>query len=107
MRIFAWHAARNGLGMPRKRTHSAPLALALDGSLLLNASAQLEPALVARVAQALRVPEAEVFIATRLPSKQRTEALSRLDDAVAEAAARIHGAAPAKPARQARSALKR
>ena len=88
--------------MPPKRTHSAPLALALDGSLLLNASSQLEPALVAKVAQALHVPVAEVFIATRLLSKQRSETLTRLDDAAAEAAARIHGSSEGSPARAAR-----
>ena len=78
--------------MPKKRTHSAPpLALALDGSLLLNASSQLDPALFAKLAQALSVLPSELFIGTRLPPAQRSEALNRVDDAVAEAAARIHG----------------
>ena len=74
-----------------KRTSSAPLALALDGSLLLNAAAQLDPALVATLAQALSVRPNEVFVGTRLPAAQRSQALLRLDDAAAEAAARIHG----------------
>jgi hypothetical protein len=78
--------------MPKKRTHSAPpLALALDGSLLLNASAQLDPTLFAKLAQALSVQPSELFVGTRLPPAQRTEALNRLEDAAAEAAARIHG----------------
>jgi len=78
--------------MPKKRTRSAPpLALALDGSLLLNASSQLDPALFAKLAQALSVPPSELFIGTRLPPAQRSDALNRFDDAVAEAAARIHG----------------
>ncbi len=76
--------------MPRKRTSSAPLALGLDGSLLLDESAQLEPSLVSQVAAALAVPAGSLFIATRLPAVERAEALNRLDDAAAEAAARIH-----------------
>jgi hypothetical protein len=77
--------------MPRKRTPSAPLALALDGSLLLDESAQLEPSLVAQIAAALAVAPGSLFIGTRLPAAERTEALNRFDDAAAEAAARIHG----------------
>ena len=78
--------------MAKKRTLSAPpLALALDGSLLLNAGAQLDPALTAKLAQALSVSPSELFIGTRLPPTQRSQALGRLDDAAAEAAARIHG----------------
>ena len=77
--------------MPKKRTHSAPLALALDGSLLLNASGQLDPSLVATVAKALSIRPGDVFIGTRLQPAQRAAALSRMDDAAAEAAARIHG----------------
>jgi len=78
--------------MPKKRTLSAPpLALALDGSLLLNASGQIDPALFAKLAQALSVRPSELFVGTRLPPAQRSQALDRLDDAGAEAAARIHG----------------
>jgi len=78
--------------MPKKRTLSAPpLALALDGSLLLNAAAKLDPTLFAKLAQALSVRPSELFIGTRLPPSQRSQALNRLDDAAAEAAARIHG----------------
>jgi len=40
--------------MPPKRTHSTPFALAIDGGVLLNARAQLDPKLVSRLAQALR-----------------------------------------------------
>ena len=81
--------------MSPKRTHSAPLALALDGSLLLNSSLRLDAGLVAKVAKALDVPAADVFIATRLPPKERRQTLVRIDDAAAEAAARIHGSAGA------------
>ncbi len=78
--------------MPKKRTHSAPpLALALDGSLLLNAAGQLDPALFAKLAQALSVRPSELFVGTRLPPAQRSQALKRFEDAAAEAAARIHG----------------
>ena len=77
--------------MPKKRSHSAPLALALDGGLLLEVSARLAPALVTKLAKALSVRPSELFVGTRLPPAQRTQALIRLDDAAAEAAARIHG----------------
>ena len=69
--------------------------MALDGSLLLNACPRLNAALVAKVAKALDVPPAELFIATRLPRKELRQTLIRIDDAAAEAAARIHGAAGA------------
>ena len=65
------------------------MALALDGSLLLDESAQLAPSLVAQVASALSVAPSALFIGTRLPSAERAEALKRVDDAAAEAAARI------------------
>jgi len=78
--------------MPKKRSQSGPpLALALDGSLLLNASTQLDPALFAQLAQALSVRPSELFVGTRLAPAQRDQALNRVDDAAAEAAARIHG----------------
>ena len=79
--------------MPRKRAQPAPLALALDGSLLLNSGGQLAPALVAQVARALSIRTADLFIAARLSPAQYRETFSRLDDAAAEAAARI-GALP-------------
>ncbi len=77
--------------MAKKRTSSAPLALALDGSVLLNANAQLEASLVSQVAKALSVAPSDVFIGTRLAPTQRAQTLIRIDDAAAEAAARIHG----------------
>ncbi len=86
-------------GMPRKRTHCAPLALALDGSVLLNVSARLDPATLARVAQLLAVKPADLFIGTTLPPAQRLQALARIDDAAAEAAARIQGEASASTTR--------
>jgi hypothetical protein len=88
-----------GIGMPRKRTHCAPLALALDGSVLLNVSARLDPATLARVAHALAVKPADLFIGTSLPPAQRAQALARIDDAAAEAAARIQGEASATVSR--------
>src|SRR5450755_991694 len=79
--------------MPRKRTHCAPLALALDGSLWLNVSARLDAPTLLRVAQELAVAPADLFIATSLPPAQRAQVLVRIDDAAAEAAARIQGQA--------------
>jgi len=79
--------------MPRKRAHCAALALTLDGSLLLNVSARLDPTTLSRVARTLGIRPAELFIGTALPPAQRAQALSRVDDAAAEAAARIQGAA--------------
>jgi hypothetical protein len=78
--------------MPRKRTPSAPFALAIDGGVLLNARAQLDPTLVSRLAQALAVSPDQLFIGTRLPAAEQARTLARLDDAAAEAAARIQGA---------------
>ena len=77
--------------MPIKRIPSAPFALAIDGGVLLNARAQLDPKLVSRLAQALAVSPEEPFIGTRLPTPQLAKALARLDDAAAEVAARIQG----------------
>ena len=65
------------------------MALALDGGLLLDESAQLEPELVSKLAAALSVAPGSLFIGTRLPAAERAEALSRFDDAAAEAASRI------------------
>jgi hypothetical protein len=79
--------------MPRKRNHSAPLALALDGSVWLNVSSRIDRATLARVAQELAVAPSELFIGTSLPAAQRAQALTRIDDAAAEAAARIQGEA--------------
>ena len=84
-------ALANSKGMPRKRTQSAPFALAIDGGVLLNARAQLDPKLVSRLAQALAVSPEELFIGTRLPAAQLAKTLARLDDAAAEVAARIQG----------------
>jgi hypothetical protein len=77
--------------MPRPRRHLAPLALALDGSLLLSVSGRVDSATLARIA--LLIPEntGEVFVGVRLNAAQAQQALSRLDDASAEAAARILG----------------
>ena len=77
--------------MPKKRLHSAPFAVATDGGVLLNAKGQLEPKLVSELAQALAVNPEQLFIGTRLTSAQLAKTLARLDDAAAEAAARIHG----------------
>ncbi len=65
------------------------MALALDGGLLLDESAQLEPELVSKLAAALSVAPGSLFIGTRLPPAERAEALTRFDDAAAEAASRI------------------
>jgi hypothetical protein len=91
-----------GDGMPRKRNHSAPLALALDGSVWLNVSSRLDPATLARVAQVLAVAPGDVFIGTSLPAAQRAQALARIDDAAAEAAARIQGEASSSAVRSRR-----
>lgn len=78
--------------MPKKRTHSAPFALAIDGGVLLNAGAQLDPTLVSRLAQALAISPDQLFIGIRLPAAEHVRTMARLDDAAAEAAARIQGA---------------
>jgi hypothetical protein len=90
--------------MPRKRAHSAPIALAIDGGVLLNARAQLDPSLVSRVALALGVRADALFIGTRLTPAQEAQTLARLDDAAAEAAARIQGATSRSAAAQSSAA---
>ncbi len=92
--------------MPRKRALCAPLALALDGSVLLNVSAHLDSATLARVATALSVPPEALFIGSALPEAQRAQVMTRIDDAAAEAAARIQaqGAVKTKPAPRKRRA---
>ncbi|MEP7052071.1 MAG: hypothetical protein ABJB12_17030 [Pseudomonadota bacterium] len=89
--------------MPKKRPQSAPFALAIDGGVLLNARPQLDPKLVSRLARALAVSPEELFIGTRLPAVHLTRALSRLDDAAAEVAARIHGSFSEKSSSLSRS----
>ena len=88
--------------MSRKRQHSAPLAIALDGTVLLNMTAHLEPAQIARVAAALGLKAADVFVAARLDAAQAERVRARLDDAVAETAARLLGgsaeSSPRRPA---------
>ena len=93
--------------MPRKRTQAAPFALAIDGGVLLNARAQLDPKLVSRLAQALAVSPEELFIGTRLPAAQLAKTLARLDDAAAEVAARIHGSASEQSSASDRSRVAR
>ena len=78
--------------MPKKSAHSAPFALAIDGGVLLNAGAQLDPTLVSRLAQALAISPDQLFIGIRLPAAEQVRTMARLDDAAAEAAARIQGA---------------
>ena len=57
------------------------------------------PETLARVAEALSVRPADLFIGTSLPPAQRAQALSRMDDAAAEAAARIQAGASAVTSR--------
>jgi len=77
--------------MPKKRLQFTPFALAIDGGVLLNARAQLDPKVVSQLARALAVSPTDLFIGTRLPAAQVAKTLARLDDAAAEAAARIQG----------------
>jgi len=87
--------------MPRKRHHSAPLAIALDGTVLLNLTAQLAAPEVARIAATLGVKAADVVVATRLDAARSEQARARLDDAVAETAARLLGEAGSSASRRA------
>lgn len=90
-------------GMPKKSLQSAPFALAIDGGVLLNAGAQLDAKVVSRLARALAVSPAELFIGTRLPAAQVEKTLARLEDAAAEAAARIQGSSLEKSSASNRS----
>jgi len=75
--------------MPRKRAPCAPLALALDGSVLLNVSPLLDAATLTRLAGALAVSPELLFVGTAVPEAHRAQVLARIDDAAAEVAARI------------------
>lgn len=85
--------------MARKRAHCAPLALALDGSVLLNVSPLLDAATLTRIASALSVSPEALFIGTAVPAAHRAQVLSRIDDAAAEIAARIQAQSAVKTKR--------
>ncbi len=83
--------------MLTKRARSSPFALAINGAVLLNARAQLRSSLVTRVARALGVGSELLFIGFPLTRAEQVRAMARLDDAAAEAAARIQ-ASPSRSA---------
>jgi len=86
--------------MPRNRAPGAPLALGLDGSVLLNLSSLLDADALIRVAGQLSVAPESLFIGTVVPPAHRVQVLARIDDAAAEVAARIqaHGGLKTKRA---------
>lgn len=74
--------------------HLAAIAAASDGSVLINLVAELPVALQAKLAQALG---AAVFVGVELSEHEAHQVVERLDDAAAEASARLMGVRRAKP----------
>ncbi|MFZ5889809.1 MAG: hypothetical protein ACOY0T_01965 [Myxococcota bacterium] len=79
--------------MSRPRAHQAPLGFTSNGILLVNVLAQLSEAQAATLRAALPTQfGGDWFIGFAVDGTKARAALTRLDDAAAEAAARLVGA---------------
>lgn len=81
--------------MKSRPAHLAAIAAASDGSVLINLVAELPVTLQAKLAQALG---AAVFVGVALGEHEAHQIVERLDDAAAEASARLLGIRREKPA---------
>jgi hypothetical protein len=72
-----------------KRSETSPLVTTLDGRVLLDARLVLESADYRRLCSAVRLNGRRVFIGLELSEGESREVGRALDDAAAEAAARI------------------
>lgn len=79
--------------MVTRRVHPAAIAAASDGSVLINMVERLPAALRARLVAELG---AQVFVGVALNERDAGQVVARLDEAAAEAAARLLGSRPAK-----------
>jgi hypothetical protein len=91
--IFGW--AEGGtmlaklLGMAPRRAHRAAIAAASDGSVLINVVELLPEDVQERLGEALGTTQ--LFIGVPLKQREAADVVARLDDAAAEASARLLG----------------
>jgi hypothetical protein len=90
--------------MALRRAHSAAIAAASDGSVLINVVDLLPQTVRERLTKALGV--ASVFVGIPLNEREAEEVVGRLDGAAAEASAHVLGSrgrkAPKPPSRKRR-----
>lgn len=87
--------------MARRRAEKAPLGFTSNGVVVVNALTFLAPREAERLRRALP-KDGDWFVAAAVPQTELGQVLTRLDDAAAEAAARLAAAAlasskPRKP----------
>ncbi len=82
--------------MASRRVQQAAIAVGSDGSVLINVSSLVPARLKAQLALALGIRQ-PLFVARPMLKKEAELLLARLDDAAAEAAARVLGAVPPRP----------
>jgi hypothetical protein len=80
--------------MASRRAHSAAIAAASDGSVLINVVDLLPETVRERLSKALGV--GIVFVGIPLSEREATEVVGRLDGAAAEAAAHVLGSRGSK-----------
>jgi hypothetical protein len=88
--------------MPRSNSHAASLAVALDGTVLVNVAAGSDLRDPARLAEIAARDGRIVFVGVPLSAAETRGALARLDDAGGELAARILAARLKKKRRPSR-----
>jgi hypothetical protein len=97
--------------MAPRRAHRSAIAAASDGSVLINVVELLPEDVQERLGEALGTMQ--LFVGVPLAQREAAEVVARLDDAAAEASARLLGGrapvapAPSKPRARAKSAPKR
>ncbi len=92
--------------MSSRRVHAAAIAAGSDGSVLINMVSLLPERLQQQLAQKLGGP---LFVGVPLAEREAGSVVSRLDDAAAEASAKLLGSRPAqaKKSSPAKAAKKR
>ena len=79
--------------MPAPRLHTTPFALGSDGSLILNVASAFATRDIAAVIRQARKDGRPLFVGVVLTESEQGAALERLDNASAETAAQLAGAA--------------
>ena len=83
--------------MAPRRAHSAAIAAASDGSVLINVADLLPAAVLERVGKALG--STSVFVGVPLSERDAAAVVTKLDGAAAEASARLLAERGRKPSR--------